>query len=686
MHTPYIIVHNESVHSLGTSIEMQGREAVRKSCGSYTIYLFPPTNDRCRSDLEQRVSCEGDRFRMEEGFMVRYPEPYQPDVRKKEELFQEKSIKLDGAYSRISIDDGTLKVDGSATYLQMMFSYQEQDMFVLSNNLPILEQYIERSGGSLSLNSDFFASHLIQYPLAFYVFAGTQWNEIQYHDSLDTLTFDGKLNISIENKLHDPDFESLDRGERFDLLYARLTHAVNEFTKWTGVSKINHHLTAGRDSRTSFGMFKENFSDKLLIETGGHPHTTDRVVSNYISKFYGIKSKNNITPTAVKKGSGFSYRKLLDTRHAYRPLVALFRLQHYREAFNPDAMIANGYLGNSLVYMGSEKRQLLPFEGTALTREYYDRLAQRYQDEITRISEAYGNTFAHRIFHLMYHTANKVSSTLVRLQGFGFCLYESDLLYLSYMLEGSEGMTQQIIHYELMKRADPTLVHCIPFEPGKAFPEHNRTSEVPDFKGVKRIGGHMIFLDKNLSLIADHFRNNADILPFFRTDFIDQMSNADPRNTAQSYVVNKTYGLLGAFEYFGRPLEGYNDDDSIEDNTNSGDIYNVDFFEKVYFDNAVHVSGLPGTTYSKEGIYRVFWQAPEGHEFIVKIISTPVEKPQAVSTEKVDDGFIVRYSLDRSSRFRVIHLIVDPETKKSKEVFRTHFSARDPNTNQTASN
>ena len=677
MHIPYLITWRDPmVADLVDGLVMPGRTVRKVECGDYALCFFPPEGERFARDLDARLYQEGDALWFEDGFMLRYPDAYEPQVSRKRELFDLPSIKLDGAFSRLRIVDGVLHIDGSATYLQMLFSHGEGEGFALSNNLQILEAFCRRSGRKLTSNPDFFASHLVQNSLTFYVFAGTQWREVSYHGSLDTLHVeDGKLTARMQNKFLDVDFECLPRDERMEVMYRRTTHLVTEFVKWSGVTRISHHLTAGRDSRASFAVFKSQFPSELVIDSGGHPHTTDRVIAHYIGELYGIRQSAARPPV---KGSGFSFAKLLGTRHPYRQMVAMFRLQELRTKFDPERMIVTGYLGNLAAYNGSRSRQMLRAEDSPLKMDVHARLLTRYEAALAEIVASYGKGVANRIFHLKYNTTSKVSGTFVRLSRFSFCIFESDLLFLAYMLEGPEGMGAHSVHRELIARSDATLLHNVPFEPGKSFPEQNTTSEVTGFDGIKRIHGHRLFFSANSTRIADHIALHLDKVAFVRPDFVDEIRDAHPDNPS-AHVVNKAYAVLGALEFLGFPLADFEDGIGNDDSEAAADsVYDVAFFKRMYLDNAIHVSGLGGTIYGQEGLYRVFWQPPEGHELIVKIVATPAEQGQKVEVSRENDGHTVRYSLNQTGNFRVVHYSRDPGTKRNIEVFRTTFTARLP--------
>lgn len=671
MQTPYIIVWNAQLQQNEVVVEIPHRRCETRVAGNFRFHFFPPDENQLIGKFSKRVHQRENDLWYEDGFMVRYPEPYNEDVRNKLEHFDLPSIELDGAFSRITVKDGCLKINGSATYLQTVYSFSQDEKIIISNNLPALENYLRANGETLTLNDQFLGSHLIQAPLAYYIFAGTQWNEIEYHDSLDTLHVDGSLRVELNNKLSDPEISKLTRSDRLDLLRARLAHSINEFCKWTDTDQITHHLTAGRDSRMSFSLFKENHKDRLLIETGGHAHTTDKVLANYISKHYGIQQSKSRPPVV---GSGFSYASLLETTHPYRYQVALFRKQGYSTKFDSNKFVANGYLGNSTVYSGSKKRQIVPQENTALTPEAYQMLIDKYDSIVEAHEEVYGSDDVHRIFHLRYHTANKISATLQRLRLNSYCVYESDLLFMCYMLETPEDMLNNSLHYELIKRGDEHLVNAIPFEPGKSFPETGSTTEVTEFKGIKRIGAHRKFIQLNYNSILKHIASHSEHLPFFRNTYLDEIKNADTDNLP-TLIINKLYALLGALELKGHPLDTYTE---IEAETATMlDVYSVDFFQQVYLDGAVHTSGLPGMVFSDTGVYRSFVKLDENEELKVSIMSVPVERRQQFDVSEQEDGYTISYKLDGDGRYRVVHTAYNRVTKKRRELHRCHFVSQE---------
>jgi hypothetical protein len=670
MQTPYIITRVDTADTHVMDVNAPGRVRVTKDCGPFRFYFFPPDDPKMQADLEARLHISGDSLWFEDGFMLRYPEPYQPDVSQKLDQFDLPSIALDGAFSRIIVADGTLKIDGSATYLQMLCSCTENGQFYFSNNQTLLEEILQIAGQELTLSDRFLASHLIQAPLAFYIFAGTQWNEISYHDSLDTIIYDSDLRIEIHNKLSDPEVEKMPRDQRIDLLHGRLQHLIDQFCKWTDTEKFTHHLTAGRDSRMSFSLFKENQKDRLRLETGGDPHTTDIVIAKYIAEKYGI---DHHVPKSGAIVGGFSYSNLLQTQHPYRYQVALFRKQNYRTKFDKNTAVANGYLGNSTVYAGTKKRQILPQEQTALTPDAYAQIEEEYDKIIADHEVVYGSEQVHRVFHLRYHTANKISATLWRLRQFCFCAYESDLLFMTYMLENIAEMNKNSIHYEMIRRSDEDLLTTIPFEPGKSFPEFNHTSEVKEFKGIKRVGGHRKFIHVNFDAICAHLETHGDKLPFFRKEYLAEIAHIN-RNDIPTLVINKLFALLGALEMKGAPLESY---EEIAGTANDlANIYTPDFFQQMYLDGAVHASGLPHMLYGKKCVYRSFASIPDGHKLLVSVISTPVEKGQKVEVTKQSDGYTIHFEVDHNARYRVVHFSYDTALKKRTEIFRTTFVAQ----------
>lgn len=671
MHTPYIVLWKEIHEAALASLVMDGRVPVRKTCGDFTFVFFPPDQERFLSELEDRLHIEGDNLWFEEGFMLQYPDPYTPVVRDKLALFELPSIALDGAFSRVQVIEGALRIDGSATYLQTLFSYQQGGAFAFANNYSLLEEYIRASGQTLSVSDAYFASHLYQAPLAYYIFCGTQWEEIDYHDSLDQLYFDGTLRVEIVNKFDDPAFTTLPRAQRLDILHKRLTHSINEFCKWSQVASISHHLTAGRDSRLSFALFKEQQKDRLKIETGGHPHTTDKVISSYICDQYGLQ-RSQIEPPVV--GSGFSYSGLLNITHPYRYQVALFRAQDYTTKFNPEVFVANGFLGNSTVYEGSRTRQVLAPEACAMSPDFYAKVTARYEAILGKLIETYGEARAYRLFHLRYHTANKVSGVLGRLRRFSFCIFESDLFFLSYSLENSEDMLRNSLHYALINAADPKLARSMPYETGKSFPSEGGSFQTTEFKGVKRLGGHRLFIKLNFDAILAHIRAHAEMLPYLDVAYLDKIATEDRENIS-TLTINKLYALLGALEFKGSPLSSYKE---LDGDTGGGDIYTVDFFKNLYLDKEVHSSGLPGMVYQRALTYRSFPMLDADEELLVRIIATPITSPASAKVQKDDDGYTVRLSVEADSLYRIVHYAYRRATREKREIYRTHVAFQLP--------
>ncbi|MCX7568038.1 hypothetical protein OS189_16975 [Sulfitobacter sp. F26169L] len=665
MYTPYIITRIDSPDAQVFDVNIPDRVRIVRDCGNFRFYFFPPDHPKMLADLENRLHIHGENLWFEEGFMLRYPDPYQPDVSAKLDHFDLPSIALDGAYSRITVRDGVLKIDGSATYLQMMCSYTENGQFFYSNNQPALEDILALAGHKLTLNERFLASHLAQMPLAFFIFAGTQRNEIAFHDSVDTITYDGALHSEIHHKLTDPAIEALSRADRLDMLHARVQHTIDQYCIWTGTENFTHHLTAGRDSRMSLALFKETQKDRLLLLlTGGYPHTTDKVVANYVAKEYGI---TQALPKKSYSTNGFDYQAVQNTVHPYRYQVAMFRRQDYKTDFDPEVAMANGYLGNLMTYTGAKKKQMLPQEKGTLTPEAYADIDAIYDRHIEELSAAYGPENAFRMFNLKFNTTNKVSSVIGRLRKYFFCVFESDLLFLAYMLETPEDMHNNSIHYELIRRSDAALLNTIPFEPGKSFPEQGITSEISESKGIKRIAEHRKFIQLNYDLICAHIRDHAHHLPQFRATYMDEITDVQ-RDNIPVVIVKNMFALLGALELKGYPLKGFAQ--VAGQNNTAEDVYTMDFFQQMYFDGALHTSGLPGMVYTRKGVYRSFAKIPEGERLLVSIVSIPVEKPQKVTITQQDDGHTIHFEVERDSRYRVVHNSYSPETKR-----RPNFTA-----------
>lgn len=309
-------------------------------------------------------------------------------------------------------------------------------------------------------------------------------------------------------------------------------------------------------------------------------------------------------------------------------------------------------------------------EATALTPESYAKLNSTYDQIISEHENIYGAEHVHRVFHLRYHTANKVSSILGRLRRFTFCVYESDLLFLSYMLEEPKNMLANNLHYELIHRSDPLLVTSIPFEPGKSFPEMGNTSEVTEFEGIKRVGGHRIFIKMNYDNILSHIRCNLHRLPFLRAEYLNEIENID-RDNITTLVINKLYGILGALEFKGYPLPNPVE---IDDGTEGfSDVYNEDFFQQMYLDGALHTSGLAGMVFERKGTYRSFPKLGEDERLLVSIMSTPGEEKQRSEVTKQVDGYTVRFEVAYDSRYRIVHFAYNNKTKKRRELYRRRF-------------
>lgn len=96
MHTPYLITWRDPmVADLVDGLVMPGRTVRKVECDDYVLCFFPPEDERFARDLDARLYQEGDALWFDDGFMLRYPDPYEPRVSRKRELFDLPLIKLD---------------------------------------------------------------------------------------------------------------------------------------------------------------------------------------------------------------------------------------------------------------------------------------------------------------------------------------------------------------------------------------------------------------------------------------------------------------------------------------------------------------------------------------------------------------------------------------------------------------
>lgn len=327
-----------------------------------------------------------------------------------------------------------------------------------------------------------------------------------------------------------------------------------------------------------------------------------------------------------------------------------------------------------MTYTGAKDRQILPREQTALNPVAYDALESIYDDHIAEITAAYGEDAAFRMFNLKFNTTNKVSSVIGRMRKFFFCVFESDILFLAYMQETTADMHNNSIHYEMLRRADPALLDTIPFEPGKSFAGTGRTSEVTEFKGIKRIGEHRKFIARNFESIISHIHTHGYHLKFYRPDYLDSIIGMNPTALPEP-IVNKLYAILGTLEMSGYPLTDHAQ--IAGQNNTAADLYTTDLFQQMYFDGALHASGLSGMVYSHSGVYRSFVKIPEGMQLRSSIASIETGQKQKTKVTRQEDGHTIHFELEADGRYRVSHIAYNPKTKERTKLFHFNFVAQD---------
>jgi len=664
--TPYLIVGSGG-SAVDLSQTLERRTPLRYRTERFHFVFHAPEQESLQRELRRRIDTDGLKLRYEDGFMVRFPDRYEPAAVNKPEQFECPSHELDGFFSRVVCDGETVRIDGSGTYLQMLCSYERDGLVAFSNNIGLLVNFLEANGRALSRNEDFFANHLFNYSLAYYTFAGTPYREIDFHDSLETIEIGESVTTSLHDKFSDPAIVDRERDARIDLLHARLRHTIAEYLQHVGVETVGHNLTGGRDARTSFALFMETVRDRLEIVTDGFNYTHDMVIANFVSKRYGITRRDT---TEKEVSYAYDYERVMNKTDPAEWFVPLFRKVTFRSSFNADSFVASGYLGNVLTFAGSERNQVIQDNRFKLRDDVLRRLQSLYAAGIETLREVYGDD-AHAMFNLMYNTTNKIASVARRLSRNTICIFETDVFQACYLLEPVEGKRSNSLHYELMKRSNPDLLTAVPFEANKSFGPMSDTFELQNFQEAAAPRPYKCFMELNLERVVAHLREHSASIEFVSDAFFD-MALDYVGQELPPLVTNKLFALLGTLEFKGisfRTIEG-------STTLGGGGRYTIDFFENLYLQHQLYASGLGSMVYSDEVVFKSYIEPREGIAF--RVVIKDMESDERLPVELVEqhDGHLVRASVPRNGKYGVFFSEFDRGSKTVSQLYRTNFIGR----------
>ena len=669
MQTPYLIVKSRNPLDL-SELTIDTRDVREYSVGEFRFLFFPPSDEQSQRSFDDRIHHDKNRFYYEDGFMVRYPEPYTRKVAQKLDLFDCPSYELDGSFSRITLQDGTVRIDGSGLYLQLLNSYQQEGVLLFSNNPTLLLDAVKLAGLPLSVNDDFFANHFFNYSLAYYANMGTPHNEIQFHDSLETIELTETVSTSLEDKFPARELADMGRDDRLALLHKRIRHVLDEYCAYIDVDVLGHNLTGGRDSRTSLAIFLQSQAEKLEIVTGGFSYIPDCVISNYVSKKYGIAARKRadiVTPRA------FDYTYVMSMPNVEEYYIPMFRKIQISKAFNRNMFLASGYLGNVLTFTGTDKNQIMRDNRFKLTSGALAKLEGQYDTQIKSLSDVYGQD-AHQMFNIMYNTTNKVASYCRRLKFNTFCIFELDVLHACYRLEEPKDKANSSLHYELMKIANPEMLKVVPFESSKSFATQDDTFEIQAFREAGNPRLYKRFLEKNFEAITKFLREHREHLSYLDDHFFDHI---EAQNSADlpPIVCNKMYAALGSLRF--KDIH-FSDFEALEPEAamSLSDLYNTEFFQRLYLDNQIYASGLAGMLYSDQLFFRSFVQTDDNENLRIVVREVASNTNVPVSLEKNDSAFDVSGSLPNAGKYLVIWSTYNTVTKKVNELHRLTFVAK----------
>lgn len=666
MQTPYLLTKFNSPQ-VAARVSIEHRRHVQYCVADFQFHFFPPDDDKEVARFQKRVHTDLESLYYEDGFMLKYPEAYESEVRNKISLFSMPTPELDGFFSRIKLNEGTVSIDGSGMYLQLLFSYQKDGVIAFSNNFHLIRDFLLSNDITLETNEDFFANHHFNYSLAYYCSAGTPYRDVRFHDSMETITISDSITSHLENKFHLDRFAALDRDKRIELLYQKLSHSLVEYAQYVEVDTIGHNVTGGRDARTSLSLFLGKLRDKLEIVTGGFNYTHDKVISNFISKRYDLKVRND---SDIVSNYEYDYRAVMDKYFGEEWFIPLFRKIRVNFKFNPKEFVASGYLGNVITFSGTHKNQIITDNRYKLEESWVKKLEANYFDKLAEIEKVYGKN-ACAMFNIMYNTTNKVASHCRRLKQNTFCIFEFDFFQMCYLLESEQEKKSGSLHYALMRRANPDLLTAVPFECNKSFEGMADTFEMQGFKEVGMPRPYKNFLEVNLSSVIVHLRGNRKHTAYLSDGFYELLGDFVGKELPP-LLTNKIYAALGALEFKGIKFEDFTSALSIK----GGNLYTADFFEGMYLESQLYSSGLPSMVYTDQVVFKSYLRLEPHEQFRVVVRSADDFESLPIEITPENDGYIMSFSVPRSTKYRVNFSKYNSNEKLVTQLFKTSFVAK----------
>jgi len=293
-----------------------------------------------------------------------------------------------------------------------------------------------------------------------------------------------------------------------------------------------------------------------------------------------------------------------------------------------------------------------------------------YYEKVEQLREVYGdNAFA--MFNVMYNTTNKIASYCRRLKKNTFCIFEFDFLQACYLLEAPADKKNGLLHYELMRRGNKSLLTNVPFETNKSFEGMGDTFELQGFKEASAPRVYKAFLEANIVSILAHLRKHRDHIDFMSDDFFDVVE-AYVGKDVPPLVTNKVYAALGTLEFKGIEFSDYSGDINID----KGNRYTVDFFETLYLEHHMYASGLPSMVYSSDVIFKSYITSEENERFRVVVKNTSTNERLDVTVTPDDDGHLVSFKLLESGKYTVFFSTHNRVLKETTQLYKVSFIAK----------
>lgn len=660
MQTPYIIVKRSGTLDTSVSLGLERRQLISHQTENFSYLFFPPEKLNDPTLFTDRIHCTDDELFYEDGFLVEYPDDYIRKAVDKRELFFKDSRDLDGFFSRVVEQNGVITIDGSALYLQMMFSYCVDENTVYSNSFELMVDFLKLNNVELKINELFFASHLFNYSLAYYMFAGTPYRDIEFHDSLETITINKSITAKLCNKFGSESLSAMEREKRLDHLHGRLSHCIDQYCQHYNFEELGHNLTGGRDSRVSLSLFMQSHKDKLLIDTGGFNYTQDKVISSFICEKYGLRLKPN--DEQIRK-QFYDYRNIMEFNSPSEAFIPMFKKISFSTRFKHGRFVASGYLGNVVTFSGGEGSQILRNNPYELKEEFHQQLTDKYDAAIDRIKAVYGDQ-CYAIFNIMYNTTNKVASVRLRLRSHTLCIFELDVLQSCYFMEDKILKKSASIHYELLKRSNEELLTRVPFENNKSFEGMDSSFELPGFKQARRPDLYRHFVKNNFEAIVAHLKKYLLDIPFVDHRFIEKIHETH-QGEITTQVVHKIYAALGALEFRGIRFSEFT---SIEESTDSV-IYSTDLFKSMYLDSEVYASGLAPMVYQSDITFKSYIRIKDNEKFVPRVVSITNTEKVRPTLQICDDGYLVSFTVPEAGKYNVVLYVRNLDTAEVKQVF-----------------